>query len=78
MQPEKRDVTAREFVYEAIIKVRVDDPPERRARDIEEGIGYAVALLMDEYDRAADEIADLLERAIDDAMDNEAQRTGNA
>jgi hypothetical protein len=53
-------------LLEAVIKVRVDDPPERRARDIAEGIGYACALLMDEYGWTADAIADVLERATDE------------
>jgi hypothetical protein len=59
------------FHYEAIIKVRTTDPPERRRRDIEEGIGYAVAILMDEYGVSATEIEDLLEREIDNAQDHE-------
>lgn len=60
--------------YEAIIKVRSTDPAERRARDISEGIGYACALLMDEYGWTADAIQDVLERAIDETQDQEAQR----
>ena len=71
---EKRDVTARGFVYEAIIKVRVDDPPERRARDIEEGVGYACALLMDEYGWDAERIHSALDRVIDDVYEQEEQR----
>jgi hypothetical protein len=64
--------------FEAVIKIDRADPPERRAIAIEEGIGYAVSLLMDEYDRAADEIASLLERVTDEAYDQEARFTGNA
>lgn len=71
---EKRDVTARGITYEAIIKVRVDDPPERRARDIEEGIGYACALLMDEYGWDAERIHSALDRVIDNVYDQEEQR----
>jgi hypothetical protein len=60
-------------MWEAIIKVDVADDPERRSRDIADGIGYACALLGDEYGRTADEIVDLLERIIDDVQDQEAQ-----
>lgn len=60
--------------WEAIIKVNVTDDPDVRARHIEEGIGYACALLMDEYGRSADEISRVLERAIDDVQDEEARR----
>lgn len=59
---------------EAIIKVNPTETPERRARDIEEGIGYACALLQDEYGRTADGIARLLEQVIDDVQDNEIRR----
>lgn len=62
------------MTYEAVIKVRVDDPPERRARDISEGIGYACALLMDEYGWRADAIAQVLDRVTDAVFDEEAQR----
>jgi hypothetical protein len=61
-------------MYEAVIKVRVEDPPERRAQDIAEGIGYACALLMDEYGWRADDIQDVLERVTDDVQDEEASR----
>ena len=61
-------------VFEAIIKVRVDDPPERRARDIAEGIGYACCLLMDEYGWTANAIQDVLEREIDNVQDEETSR----
>lgn len=61
-------------MYEAIIKVRVEDDPAKRRRDIEEGFGYAVAILMDEYGATADEVQSLLEREIDNAHDNEASR----
>ena len=60
-------------VWESIIKVDVADEPARRARDIEEGIGYACALLMDEYGRSGDDVQNLLERYIGDAQDNEEQ-----
>ena len=59
-------------MYEAIFKVRVQDAPDRRARDISDGLGYACALLMDEYGWTADEIANVLEREIDNAHDHEA------
>jgi hypothetical protein len=62
------------MTYAAVIKVNIGDQPERRARDIEIGIGYACALLMDEYSRSADEIENLLERVISDAHDEEARR----
>lgn len=57
------------MTYEAVIKVTVGDPPERRARDIADGLGYACALLMDEYGWAADAIADVLERIADEVQD---------
>jgi hypothetical protein len=60
-------------VWESINKVDVADEPARRARDIEEGIGYACALLMDEYGRSGDDVQNLLERYIGDAQDNEEQ-----
>lgn len=58
-------------VYEAVVKVLVSDPPSRRARDIEEGIGYACALLMDEYGWSADMVRDVLERTQDEAYDRD-------
>ena len=61
-------------VYESVIKVVVSDPPERRARDIADGIGYACALLMDEYGWSADRISDTLMAAQDEAYDQEARR----
>jgi hypothetical protein len=60
--------------YEAIIKVNLSDDPEKRALGIAEGIGYACALLMDEYGWKADAIAEVLERTADDVYDEEAQR----
>lgn len=62
------------MTWEAVIKVNVTDAPIRRARDIEEGIGYACALLMDEYDYTAAKIAEILERVTDAVADQEAQR----
>jgi hypothetical protein len=61
-------------IYEAVIKVNRADEPARRARDICEGIGYACALLMDEYGMSAEAIADVLDRTADDIYDQEAQR----
>jgi hypothetical protein len=61
-------------VYESVIKVRLEDAPEKRARDIEEGIGYACALLMDEYERSAVQIEEVLSRAADDMYDEESIR----
>lgn len=60
-------------VYEAIIEVRREDEPHRRAQDIADGIGYACALLADEYEWSADEIQGVLERVIDEAHDNETR-----
>lgn len=60
--------------YEAVIKVAIDDLPERRAAGIAEGIDYACALLMDEYGWTADAIEDCLERALDNVRDQEASR----
>lgn len=60
--------------YEAVIKVNRSDEAGRRARDICEGIGYACALLMDEYGMSAEAIAEVLERTTDDLYDQEAQR----
>ncbi len=57
-------------VWESIIKVDVADEPARRARDIEEGIGYACALLHDVYGWRADHITDVLERVIDTVQDD--------
>lgn len=48
-------------IYESIIKVVVSDPPEKRAREIEEGLAYACALLHDEYGWDAQRIMDALE-----------------
>lgn len=48
-------------LWEAIIKVNVHDAPEKRARHIEEGIGYACALLHDEYGLSGSQIIDVLE-----------------
>lgn len=58
-------MNAAPVIYEAIIKVNVTDAPERRAQHIEEGIGYACALLHDEYGWSADRIEQMLEQAID-------------
>jgi hypothetical protein len=60
--------------YQAIIKVNVLDPPERRAADIESGIGYAAMLLLDEYGWTADRIGEVLERAMDVVRDEEEMR----
>lgn len=46
----------RSGMYEAIIKVDIHDPPEKRAREIEEGLAYACALLHDEYGWGAERI----------------------
>lgn len=67
-------MTAAPRTFEAIIKVNPTDEPERRARDIENGIGYACALLADEYGRTADEIGRLLEQVTDDVQDDEIRR----
>jgi hypothetical protein len=57
-------------MYEAVIKVRCDDPPATRARDIAEGIGYACALLHDEYGWPSERIADLLENVTTNVYDD--------
>lgn len=62
-------------VWEAVIKVDTADPPERRASDIADGIGYACALLLDEYGWSAEKIAGILERVTDEITDQEAMRT---
>lgn len=64
------------LIYEAVIKVLVSDPPDKRSRDIAEGIGYACALLMDEYGWSADQIESAVQPYIDDAYDQEEQRRG--
>lgn len=61
-------------LYEAVIKVDVKDEPRIRARDIAEGLGYACALLMDEYGWSATDIANRLEEVADDVWDEEARR----
>lgn len=66
------------MTYESIIKVNPTDVAEKRARLIEEGLGYACTLLMDEYGRSADAIQDVLERVIDDIHDMEDQRRGES
>lgn len=58
-------------MFEAIIKVNVADDRNRRARDIEDGIGYACSLLMDEYGLTAEYIASMLERITDEVADEE-------
>lgn len=63
-------------MYEAIIKVNPADTPTRRARDIEEGIGYACALLMDEYGWTAEEITNMLEIVTDNVQDQEQSSSG--
>jgi hypothetical protein len=60
--------------YEAVIKVACDDPADLRARDIEEGIGYACALLVDEYGRSANEIERLLQSIIWNVSDRDGRR----
>lgn len=62
------------MIYEAVVKYAIDDPPEHKRRALEEGIGYVVALLMDEHDVTAARIEELLEAAIDNAYDTEAER----
>ena len=62
-------------IYESVVKVLTSDPPERRARDIAEGIGYASALLMDEYGWSGEAVQDILENVICDVLD-EAERRG--
>ena len=54
--------TPERIVFEAIIKVVVSDPPEKRAREIAEGIGYACALLHDEYGWSVEQIVNALEQ----------------
>jgi hypothetical protein len=61
-------------MFEAVIKINPSDPPERRARDIEEGIGYACTLLMDEYGYPAGAIENLLDRTVDAVYDEEESR----
>ncbi len=56
-------------IYEAIIKVNVADPAGKRARDIADGIGYACALLMDEYGFDCDAIVGLLEQTMNEVED---------
>lgn len=62
------------MVYESLIKVNVADDPAKRRRDIEDGFGYAVAILMDEYGATATEVQMLLEQEIDNAIDREDSR----
>ncbi len=59
------------MTWRAIIEVNVTDEPHRQARDIEEGIVYACALLMDVYGWSAEQIRHMLERATDVAADQE-------
>lgn len=61
---------ARPPLWEAIIKVNVNDDPALRARDIADGIGYACALLKDEYGWDVDAIVGLLERTMNDTEDS--------
>lgn len=61
---------AHPYVFEAVIKVLVSDPPEKRAREIAEGLGYACALLHDEYGWSVAAITDALERLIDNVQDD--------
>lgn len=75
-QPEPSHDTSLLRRYEAVIKVNRDDEPKKRATDIAEGLGYAVALLQDEYGWSADRIEAVLEGVIDDARDSEEQRNG--
>ncbi len=63
-------------LWEAIIKVNVRDEPWRRAQDIADGLGYACALLMDEYEWTAEGIVGELERVIDNVQDEWEQRHG--
>lgn len=64
--------------FEAIVKVNPTDDPARRVRDITEGIGYACALLMDEYGIDPDDIVVMLERVADDVQDEAASRAENS
>jgi hypothetical protein len=65
---------AQPHYYEAIIKVNPTDDAGRRKRDIIDGLAYACALLLDEYELSADDIAGVLERVTDNINDQEAQR----
>lgn len=56
-------------VWEAVIKVDTTSEPARRASDIAEGIGYACALLRDEYGWRPSAITRVLNRVIDDVED---------
>ena len=60
--------------YEAVIKVNRDDEPWKRGRDIADGLHYACALLMDEYEWTAEAIASELESITDEIYDEEARR----
>ena len=60
--------------YLAVVKVALDDPPEKRAREIADGIGYAAALLQDEYGWDADRIEDMLNAAVDEVRYQEENR----
>jgi hypothetical protein len=72
--PSRPESSAAPRIYESVIKVNVTDLPEKRAQLIAEGIGYACALLMDEYGWSAERIEDVLERVTDEMYDQEAQR----
>ena len=56
--------------YESIIKVNPTDDPARRARHIEEGIGYACCLLHDEYGWSVAQIENMLEETFANIEDS--------
>jgi hypothetical protein len=58
-------------VWESIVKVAPADPKAKRARDIADGIGYACALLVDEYGWTPDDIERRLDAIVNDAYDQQ-------
>jgi hypothetical protein len=61
-------------LFYAAVKYAVDDSPAQKRRQLEDGIGFVVGLLMDEHGVSAEDIQSLLEGQIDYAFDVEAQR----
>jgi hypothetical protein len=57
------------MTWQAIIKVDPSHSPERRSRDIAEGIGYAANLLLDEYGWSAERVREMLEGVADEITD---------
>jgi len=65
-------------LYEAVIKVNREDTSAKRASDIADGIGYACALLLDEYEWEVDDVVVMREDHANGVQDEAERRAQNS